>query len=146
MTYNYQKAVPGDKVTIFNLYSLVMRDFIARIWGWDKEWQEKDFGEHFEPESITVVQEHGQLVAYSQVENREDQLYIRMMVVHPKHQGNGIGNKLLEAVIQTGKQNAKNIGLEVFKINPKAKGFYARHGFRVIGETQSSYSMEHSLT
>lgn len=120
-----------------------MRDSISRIWGWDEQWQEKDFAAHFDPESIMLVYKEEELVGYSHVEDQGVQLYIRMLIVHPHYQGKGIGSKMLASVISSGRRQCKNIGLEVFKINNKAKEFYERYGFNVEGETPSSYIMSH---
>ena len=118
-----------------------MRDYISKIWGWDDQWQENDFSSHFDPDGITLAHKEQELAGYSQVENRGEQIFIRMIVVHPQHQRKGIGSKLLESVIAAGKVQSKNIGLEVFKINHEAKKFYERYGFNVENETSSSYVM-----
>lgn len=145
MTYSYQKAEQAEKEAIFKLYCLVMRSYVSEIWGWDEAWQDNDFSTHFDPKRITLVHKERELVGYSHVENLDGQLFIRMIVVHPHHQRNGIGRKLLESVITSGKEQSKSIGLEVFKINHEAKKFYERHGFNVEGETSSSYVMEFML-
>lgn len=123
-----------------------MRGFIAEIWGWDEQWQRTDFSTHFDPHGITLAyqeQEH-ELSGYSHVENRDGQLFIRMIVVHPHYQRNGIGRKLLGSVIASAGEQSKSIGLEVFKINEMAKTFYERHGFNIEGETPSSLIMVHA--
>ena len=142
MTYFYRKAEQADRATLFKLYCLVMRSYVSEIWGWDEQWQENDFSTHFDPEGITLAHNERELVGYSHVENRGGQLFIRMIVVHPHHQRKGIGGKLLESVIASGKEQFRRIGLEVFKINHEAKKFYERYGFDVEGETASSYVME----
>lgn len=118
-----------------------MRGYISEIWGWDEQWQENDFLIHFDPQGITLATKEHELVGYSQVENRGGQSFIRMIVVHPHHQRKGVGSKLLESVIASGKEQSKSIGLEVFKINNEAKKFYERYGFNVEGETTSSFVM-----
>ena len=118
-----------------------MRGYVSEIWGWDKQWQENDFSTHFDSKGITLVHKEQELAGYSQVENRGNHLFIRMIVVHPHHQRKGIGSKLLESVIASGREQSKNIELEVFKINDEAKKFYERHGFNIKGETSSSYVM-----
>ncbi len=143
VTYSYRKAEHTESEAIFNLYCMVMRGYVSEIWGWNVQWQENDFSTHFNPQGITLVHKEQDLAGYSQVENRGDQLFIRMIVVHPHHQRKGIGSKLLESVIASGKEQSKNIGLEVFKINVEAKKFYERYGFNVGGETSSSYLMGH---
>ena len=118
-----------------------MRRYVSEIWGWDEAWQDNDFPTHFDPRCITLVHKERALVGYSHVENGDGRLFIRMIVVHPDQQRKGIGTKLLESVITSGKEQSKGIGLEVFKINHEAKKFYERHGFNVEGETTSSYVM-----
>lgn len=88
-----------------------------------------------------MVYKEQELAGYSHVENRGDQIFIRMIVVHPRHQHKGIGSKLLESVIAEGNEQSMNIGLEVFKINDEAKKFYERYGFNIEDETSSSYVM-----
>jgi ribosomal protein S18 acetylase RimI-like enzyme len=141
MIYAYRKAEQTDKEDIFNLYCLVMRDYISAIWGWDDMWQENDFSSHFDAQVITLVHKEQELARYSHVENRDGQIFIRMIVVHPHHQQKGIGSKLLESVIASGKAHSKKIELQVFKINHEAKKFYERYGFNVAGETPNSYVM-----
>ncbi len=120
-----------------------MRGYVTEIWGWNEQWQENDFSTHFDPKGITLVYKEQELAGYSQIEKRGGHLFIRMIIVHPHHQRKGIGSKLIESVIASGKEQPKSIELEVFKINNKAKKFYERHGFNVEGETSSSYVMRH---
>lgn len=144
MTYSFRKAEQADRDAIYRLYCLVMRILISRIWGWNEQWQENDFSEHFDANNITLVYKGVELVGYSHVENRDDQLYIRMIIVHPHYQGKGIGTELLVSVIKHGKLQSKSIGLEVFKSNNRAKEFYIKYGFIIEGETPSSYVMSHA--
>ena len=144
MTYAYRNAEETDREAIYQLYRLVMRGFISEIWGWDEQWQRNDFSTHFDPRGITLTCQGGKLVGYSHVENRGRQLFIRMIVVHPRYQRKGIGKKLLESVIASASEQSKNVGLEVFKINDVAREFYERHGFNVEGETLTSHIMVHA--
>lgn len=82
-----------------------------------------------------------ELIGYSHVEDRGEQLFLRMIVVHPHYQRRGIGSRLLESLINSGKEQSRKIGLEVFKINSEAKKFYEGYGFTVEGDTPHSYVM-----
>lgn len=118
-----------------------MRDYISAIWGWDDQWQENDFSSHFDSEGIILAHREQELTGYSHVENRDGNIFIRMIVVHPLHQRKGIGSNLLESVIAAGMEQSKGLRLEVFKINYEAKKFYEKYGFNVEDETSSSYVM-----
>lgn len=141
MTYTFRNAEESDREAIYQLYRLVMRGFISEIWGWDEQWQRSDFSTHFDSKGITLALKGHELVGYSHIENQDGQIFIRMIVVHPHHQRNGIGTKLLASVIAAAGKKSRNVGLEVFKINEVAKAFYEKHGFNVEGETPSSLIM-----
>ncbi|UZR27996.1 GNAT family N-acetyltransferase [Methylococcus mesophilus] len=144
MTFTFRNAEESDREAIYQLYRLVMRGFISEIWGWDEQWQRSDFSAHFDLQGITLVLKGHELVGYSHIENQDGKIFIRMIVVNPRHQQNGIGTKLLASVIAAADKKSKNIGLEVFKINEVAKAFYEKHGFYVEGETPSSLIMVHA--
>ncbi|PWB43140.1 MAG: hypothetical protein C3F19_03565 [Rhodocyclales bacterium] len=141
MICTYRRAEEADREAIYRLYRLVMRGLISRIWGWEEQWQLDDFASHFDPHSISLACQGRTLAGYSQVEHRDGLLFIRMMVVHPGFRRNGIGRKLLGDAIASADMQSESIGLEVFKINNKAKAFYESHGFMIEGDTTSSYIM-----
>lgn len=141
MIYTNRKAQETDKEAIYHLYRLVMHGLVYEIWGWDEKWQENDFSDHFDPQGITLVHIKQKLVGYCQVENRGKQLFIRMIVVHPRYRRTGIGGKLLKSVIALGDEQSRGVCLEVFKINREAIKFYENYSFSVTGETPYSYIM-----
>lgn len=141
MTYSYKQAERTEKEAIFNLYCLVMRHDISQIWGWNEAWQHEDFSTYFNPACITLAYKGREFVGYSHVENGDNQLFVRMIVVHPHHRRKGVGTTLLESVIASAYEQSKRVRLEVFKINNEAKKFYERHRFNTEGETSSSYVM-----
>lgn len=140
-TYSYRTATAMDKDAIFELYRQVMGDYISEIWGWNEDWQTNDFAAHFNPKHIRLASEGKQLVGYAQIDNNQDQLFLRMLAIHRDHRGNGIGTHLLKWLMTSGKADSKPVGLEVFKINTDAKRFYEKHGFNVVRESLHSYVM-----
>ena len=59
---------------------------------------------------------------------------IHKLYVHPMMQGNGIGKKLIEKVLENiGLRNASSLRLNVNRNNP-AKIFYEKIGFSIVGE------------
>ncbi len=138
---SFQQATKHDEAAIFDLYCQVMKEYIIEIWGWDQEWQENDFTKHFIYENITMVREESKAIGYSQIEDQGNQLYIRMLLLLPNYHRKGIGSRLLNAVIEKANEQSKVVALQVFKVNERAKGFYQYHGFKVKGETTSSFAM-----
>lgn len=141
MSYIYRNSTNEDKDDIYEVYRAVMRGYISEIWGWNEEWQKNDFTSHYKADGITLVYKVNDLVGYSQVEDKGDLLFMRMLAILPDHQRKGIGKRLLEFFVENGKKLSKGLSFEVFKINTLAKGFYEKHGFIVISETENSYIM-----
>jgi ribosomal protein S18 acetylase RimI-like enzyme len=140
--YSYRKARSDERAQIFQLYRTVMRSYIEEIWGWDEQWQENDFREHFEPDQITVALVGGKLVGYAQAEPQSEAFYIRMLLLATEYRRQGIGARLLQVVLSAASEQHLGVKLQVFKINESAKRFYECHGFRVVGETSTSLEME----
>lgn len=141
MKYAFRKAQAKELEAIFRIYTQVMKPFISRIWDWDTEWQKADFVRHFVPDNIVVVLVGKKLVGYCQVEDQGECLFIRMLIVLPAHQHQGIGSSFIRNVFATAKEESKYIKLEVFKINDKAIAFYKHHGFQQKSESAASYIM-----
>lgn len=118
-----------------------MKGYIEDIWGWDQEWQESDFKKHFNPDDITVIRDENRAIGYAQIEDQDNQLYIRMLLLHPDYQRKGIGSHLLKSVIEKARTQSKAVALQVFKTNEQAKKFYEQHGFLAQGEEANSYTM-----
>lgn len=68
-------------------------------------------------------------------ETQAGEFYIDCVAVHPDQQGNGVGSKLFEFLIDeyVHKKN-KTLGLLVDKDNPNAKRLYLKLGFKVVGD------------
>lgn len=141
MEFQTRQATAEDREPLFALYDKVLRKHIADIWGWNDEWQRKDFNDHFHAEEIGVLTELGRVIGYMQVEDRDEALWLRMIAILPEYQGKGIGGCVLRQLIQKANCQAKDVALVVFKINTDARRFYERFGFKVEGETVTHFSM-----
>lgn len=74
------------------------------------------------------------------------ELYIDTLSVFPKHQGKGIGSKLLLAINSKAKEEGhKKIGLLVDFKNPSAKKLYSALGFVTVGKKQLGNSIYEHL-
>lgn len=62
---------------------------------------------------------------------------IRALFVHRDAQGQGVGRKLLEAVLA---RSTGRISLNVAKSNIPAKRLYLQYGFRVTAEFETAYN------
>ncbi|KAM0719282.1 hypothetical protein Q7P37_005187 [Cladosporium fusiforme] len=65
------------------------------------------------------------------LKGRDDYWYVCSMVVHPKHQGRGIGRQLLEAICELADEAGQDIYLEA---SAPGKPLYEKGGFDVLEE------------
>ena len=126
---------------LFSGYRAALHDAVAAIWGWDEDWQLQDFSDHFAPAEAIVAACSGAVIGYCQVERQPARMSVRMLVVHPLHQRRNIGGRLLDEALRSTAGAGMPVALQVFKINPQARRFYERRGFRVSGETGTSLEM-----
>lgn len=64
--------------------------------------------------------------------------YIAHLGVHPSMQGKGIGSKLVEHLMEQGRNAGKtHTALDVSVLNPRAQVLYERLGFKLTGQRES---------
>lgn len=89
-----------------------------------------------EPVGYAIVMRHDHQQGFFQLGYRT--LFIDQMAVKPDYQGQGVGEKLIETVVELGrKEGIKRIELNVWTDNQGAVKFYDRCGFRKF--TQNMY-------
>jgi ribosomal protein S18 acetylase RimI-like enzyme len=62
--------------------------------------------------------------------------YIVSIAVAATHRGQGVGAALLAHVEEAWRARSRHLFLCVSSFNPRARRFYERHGFKVIGTLQ----------
>ena len=141
MEFRTRQATAEDREPLFSLYGGVLKKHIADIWGWNDEWQQKDFDTHFRPQDVTVLLDADRIIGYMQEEDRCDALWLRMIAILPECQSKGVGGRVLRQLIDRTNRQAKDVALAVFKINTEARRFYERFGFIVEDETPTHCNM-----
>jgi len=67
-------------------------------------------------------------------ETEAGEIYLDTVSVFPEHQGKGIGQKLIQKLIEQSRERGfSKVGLLVEVNNPSAKRLYERIGFQVVG-------------
>ena len=84
--------------------------------------------------SFLVAEQDGEIVGHALARQRDaEELVLARLYVLPTHQRQGVGERLLAAVVER-HPAARRLRLGVEAENPKALGFYRRQGFAVTGE------------
>lgn len=116
--------------------------YVEQIWGpWNEEDQRKYFDNFINTykENSYIIELNGEYIGFYNDELLEDNTYeIGNICIIPKHQGKGIGTKLLKEILSKNKD--KDIKIQYFKQNPVGE-LYKRLGFIPTGETNYHYQM-----
>ena len=139
-------GTPEDQDFLFMLKKKTLKEYVTQIWGWDEKFQLTHHRQHVQPELYRIIQASGEDIGGIEVENRSDTLFLSVIEILPRFQGQGIGSKLIKDLIKQGKRERKNIELQVLKVNQKAFRLYTSLGFVVTAETQTHFVMMYDIS
>ena len=140
----YRPATENDLDFLYSLHVATMKEYVDLFWGWDDEYQESLFRRNYLPASVQIITWDGRDIGMLSVEEREEDVFLRIIEIHPDYQSQGIGTAIIKNMIAHGVDKRKPISLQVLKVNP-AKGLYERLGFAVVEETESHYRMRTAI-
>ena len=126
---------------LYGLLKATMQDYVAQIWGWDEEWQQAYFQERFDPRRERIVILKGEEIGVLAIEETEDEVFLSKVYILPEYQGQGIGTRLMRAVLDRAFGRGLPVTLQVLKVNP-ARRLYERLGFAAVGETETHTLMK----
>jgi ribosomal protein S18 acetylase RimI-like enzyme len=84
----------------------------------------------------------GQVVGGIWIDEHDEYRQVKEIQIHPTFQGQGIGTRVMQDVIDRTQQMDKNLMLKVLHEN-HALALYKRLGFVVVDDTGVQYVMEH---
>ena len=67
--------------------------------------------------------------------------HLRQIQIAPESQGQGVGRRVLEQLLEEARSSSASIVLNVLKVNP-AHALYTALGFRVVEENERAYEMQ----
>jgi hypothetical protein len=74
-----------------------MRESVEALWGWDGELQRRSFDERFTRERFQVIQVDGKDAGVLDVEERHDEVFLKLIELFPAYQGAGIGTSIIHS-------------------------------------------------
>lgn len=126
--------VPHDE--IFDLYSLLLREFIEPIFGWNEDFQRSRFAAEYAQENTMLIFSDAVNVGYVVVVQKPAAHHVALLLLQPEFQRTGIGKVVMSKVVARAKADGKPVTLSCFKSNKAALLFYQRLGFSVNHEEQ----------
>ena len=112
-----------------------MRDYVARIWGWDEEFQSNRFRELFITEDWQIILVDGAYAGCMNVVYRPSEIFLANIYVLPRYQRRGIGSSLIRRLQYEGSKSDRPVRLNVLTSNDDAYRLYVRLGFQIVEST-----------
>jgi orotate phosphoribosyltransferase len=142
---SYRSATENDIDFLYSLHVATMREYIDKVWGWNDAYQESLFRENYVPANIQIIMRDGRDIGMLSVEEREEDVFLRTIEIHPNVQRKGIGTLVIKSIVARSLQKNKPVFLQVLKVNP-ARQLYESLGFSIIEETNTHYKMRTSIS
>ena len=144
MDYKIRFATPADHDLIYALKVESVCSYVEKIWGWDEDYQKKDFdGDFSRMEQFNVIEIDGRFVGF--VQYYFEYPYFEVVEIHllPEYRGKGIGSDILRYLQKVCIAQDRKIRIGCFKENHRAKALYQKLGFMQTEETDTHYIMEY---
>ena len=144
MDYKIRFATPNDHDLIYALKAESVRPYVEKIWGWDEDYQKKDFdGDFSRMEQFNVIEVDGRFVGF--VQYYFEYPYFEVVEIHllPEYRGKGIGSQILRYLQKACIAQNRKIRIGCFKENHRVKHLYQKLGFMQTKETDTHYILEY---
>ena len=141
MKYVLNRALPNHKEIIYTIKKASVFPYVNNIWGWDDEYQKRDFDCDFlNIDQFSVIEIDGRICGFVQIYEHDN--IVELVEIHliPEMQGTGIGSDIINSILKRAKSENKIVRLGCFKENFKAKKLYLKLGF-VLTETTDTHNI-----
>ena len=145
-------VVPGDEEFLLAVYASTRAEELAQVeWGAGQQEaflraqfaaQRGEYTARFPDAEYDVILLDNAPVGRLWIGREEAQIRLLDIALLPAAQNRGIGRTLLQHLIAEAQQTGKRLRHMVFMLNPDAKRFYERLGFRTIEDLGAYQHME----
>ncbi len=134
----------ADHEWLFQLHDASHRDLVERAYGpWEDAQQWKFFTPLLDECEVLIFEDNDKPVASIYLGERDGDVWVELVEVHPFQQGQGIGSTVLSWVVDRAHAEGKGILLQVHKVNVDARRLYLREGFEEISENHTHDFLRH---
>ena len=145
MNYKIRFATSDDHDFIYALKKINLYLYVDKIWGWNEDYQVKDFDKKFNDiQHFFIIEVNDIPIGFLQYYYEHPYFEVANIHLHSEYRGNGIGSDILRNLQKACIAQDRNIRLKCFKENYRAKSLYQRLGFMQTGETETHYILEYS--
>lgn len=125
-------ATAADSEYCFQLHKAAMGAHIAALWGWDEQVQRDFHARLFTPHRWQIITADGADAGMLHVEHRPTEIHLTRIELHPDHQGQGIGSRLIRGLVHRARAQGRDFTLDVLVVNRRAQELYRRLGLREV--------------
>ena len=138
-----REAAETDSDAVYSLKKAAFSRYVKMHYGkWDEAEQREYHIARFVSNDIKIITVYRRVVGFVSIVTEADCIKVNQLVIHPKHQGQGIGKRCMTLIKQEARRMELPVRLQVMKVNPRARKFYQCVGFVVAGETDTHFQME----
>jgi ribosomal protein S18 acetylase RimI-like enzyme len=131
MNISLRSATPDDHELIYQLTELTLRPLIeAEAGTWDETRQRAEVSARLDPATHHIIQINGEDGGLLILEEDNDRLHLKALLVHPEIQGLGIAKSMLLQIQAEALARHQPILLTAVKNSP-AFAWYQRQGYAV---------------
>ena len=141
-------ATLADGEFCYQLHKAAMGEYITAIWGWDEQVQRAFHQRAFNPRRWQIITAGQAGVGMLDVEYRRGEIYLSRIEIHPGHQGQGIGTRIISALLTEAERTGQDLVLDVLTVNRRARALYERLGLTGVarhGERGAKVTMRSAL-
>jgi ribosomal protein S18 acetylase RimI-like enzyme len=133
----HSKIDKGELGSVFDFFKTYMKPVIDDAFGWDEEFQRKEFESHYESEWFSWVFCGEEKVGLVCSRFKENSLHIHLIIIFSQVQRRGIASSVVCKFRAEAHAEQLDITLSCFKNNTPAVSLYEKLGFVVL--TQDEY-------
>lgn len=135
-------AEEADKEFVRSVHHRAYRDVVMRQYGaWDEKAQNNFFDDAWCATTHQIIICEDVPCGYMCVEYRDEDIYIREIVIDNEFQGKGVGTFLLREIIEDARVRRIPVRLGTQRTN-RAINLYQKLGFREFNRTETHVLME----
>jgi ribosomal protein S18 acetylase RimI-like enzyme len=125
-------ATRADDEFCYQLHKAAMGGYVAAVWGWDEQVQREYHARAFKPRRWQIITANGADAGMLLVEYRPDEVYLARIEIRPGLQGQGIGTRIINALLAEARQRGQDLVLDVLVVNERARALYERLGLTEV--------------
>lgn len=133
----------GDRGRLLDIHSKAYEALaMASIGRWDEAFRRAAFDDDYAPASTRVIEAGGAVAGWVRVDDLGPERFLDTLVVHPDHQGRGLGGAVTRRLMAEADAAGEPLTLSVVRVN-RAVGLYERLGFQRFAEDPARIWMGH---